>query len=98
MNTDVIISCAVTGAGDTTGKSNKVPVTPRQIADAAIEAAHAGAAVTHIGAVGPDGATMVARLRDFGVDCAHVSAVDTPTAHAIINVDPAGARQAAPQQ
>ena len=48
MNTDVIITCAVTGAGDTTGKSNKVPVTPRQIADAAIEAANAGAAVTHI--------------------------------------------------
>ncbi len=48
MNTDVIITCAVTGAGDTTGKSDKVPVTPRQIADAAIEAANAGAAVTHI--------------------------------------------------
>ncbi len=48
MNTDVIISCAVTGAGDTTGKSNKVPVTPRQIADSAIEAANAGAAITHI--------------------------------------------------
>jgi uncharacterized protein (DUF849 family) len=48
MNTNVIISCAVTGAGDTTGKSNKVPVTPRQIADSAIEAANAGAAITHI--------------------------------------------------
>jgi uncharacterized protein (DUF849 family) len=48
MNTDVIISCAVTGAGDTVGKSNKVPVTPEQIANAAIEAANAGAAVTHI--------------------------------------------------
>ncbi len=48
MNTDVIITCAVTGAGDTAGRSDKVPVTPRQIADAAIEAAHAGAAVTHI--------------------------------------------------
>ncbi|MGY8998028.1 MAG: 3-keto-5-aminohexanoate cleavage protein [Alphaproteobacteria bacterium] len=48
MNTDVIISCAVTGAGDTTGRSNKVPVTPRQIADSAIEAANAGAAITHI--------------------------------------------------
>jgi uncharacterized protein (DUF849 family) len=46
MNTDVIISCAVTGAGDTTGRSNKVPVTPRQIADSAIEAANAGAAIT----------------------------------------------------
>ena len=54
MNTDVIISCAVTGAGDTTGKSNKVPVTPRQIADAAIEAAHAGAAITHIHVRNPE--------------------------------------------
>ncbi len=48
MNTDVIITCAVTGAGDTTGKSDKVPVTPEQIADAAIEAAKAGAAVAHM--------------------------------------------------
>ncbi len=48
MNTDVIITCAVTGAGDTVSRSDKVPVTPRQIADAAIDAANAGAAVTHI--------------------------------------------------
>jgi uncharacterized protein (DUF849 family) len=45
---DVFITCAVTGAGDTTARSNKVPVTPRQIADAAIEAAQAGAAIAHI--------------------------------------------------
>ena len=42
------ITCAVTGAGDTTGRSDKVPVTPRQIADASIEAANAGAAIAHI--------------------------------------------------
>jgi uncharacterized protein (DUF849 family) len=48
MNRDVIITCAVTGAGDTVGKSPAVPVTPEQIANAAIEAAHAGAAVAHI--------------------------------------------------
>ena len=48
MNTDVIITCAVTGAGDTVSRSDKVPVTPREIADAAIEAAHAGAAVAHV--------------------------------------------------
>lgn len=48
MNRDVIITCAVTGAGDTVGKSDKVPVTPQQIADSAIEAAKAGAAVAHI--------------------------------------------------
>jgi uncharacterized protein (DUF849 family) len=45
---DVFITCAVTGAGDTTGRSDKVPITPRQIADAAIDAANAGAAIAHV--------------------------------------------------
>ena len=48
MNQDVIVTCAVTGAGDTVGKHPAIPVTPKQIADAAIEAANAGAAVVHI--------------------------------------------------
>jgi uncharacterized protein (DUF849 family) len=47
MNQNIIITCAVTGAGDTVGKNPHVPVTPRQIADAAIEAAKAGATVVH---------------------------------------------------
>jgi uncharacterized protein (DUF849 family) len=48
VNAEVFITCAVTGAGDTTGASDRVPVTPAQIAEAAIEAARAGAAVAHI--------------------------------------------------
>ena len=44
----VFITCAVTGSGDTVGKSDKVPVTPEQIADDCIAAAKAGAAVVHI--------------------------------------------------
>jgi len=48
MNFEVILTCAVTGAGDTTGRSEHVPVTPQQIADAAIEAARAGAAIAHL--------------------------------------------------
>ena len=48
MNWEVFITCAVTGAGNTTGRSDRVPVTPEQIADAAIEAARAGAAIAHI--------------------------------------------------
>jgi uncharacterized protein (DUF849 family) len=48
MNTEVIVSCAVTGAGDTAGKNPNVPVTPKEIADSAIEAAEAGAAIAHI--------------------------------------------------
>ncbi|MEU3271041.1 3-keto-5-aminohexanoate cleavage protein [Saccharomonospora sp. NPDC006951] len=48
MNSEVIITCALTGAGDTAGKSEHVPVTPEQIAASAVEAANAGAAVVHI--------------------------------------------------
>ena len=48
MNHEVFITCAVTGAGDTTGASDRVPVRPEEIAEAAIEAARAGAAVAHI--------------------------------------------------
>ena len=48
MNYEVMVTCAVTGAGDTTARHPGVPITPEQIADAAIEAAKAGAAVAHI--------------------------------------------------
>ena len=48
MSLPVIITCAVTGGGDTTGKSDKVPVTPEQIANAAIDAGKAGATICHI--------------------------------------------------
>jgi uncharacterized protein (DUF849 family) len=48
VNWEVFVTCAVTGAGDTTGRSELVPVTPAQIAEAAIGAARAGAAVAHI--------------------------------------------------
>ena len=44
----VFITCAVTGSGDTAGKSDKVPVTPEQIAADCIDAARAGAAIVHI--------------------------------------------------
>ena len=48
MNFEVVVTCAVTGAGDTVGRHPGVPVTPEQIADAAVEAARAGAAIVHI--------------------------------------------------
>ena len=47
MNYDVMLTCAVTGASDTVGKHPNIPVTPEQIANAAIDAAKAGAAVVH---------------------------------------------------
>ena len=48
MTHPVIISCALTGAGDTTAKSPHVPVTPAQIATEALAARAAGAAIVHI--------------------------------------------------
>jgi uncharacterized protein (DUF849 family) len=48
MARPVIITCAVTGGGDTTSTSPHVPVTPEAIANEAIAAAAAGAAIVHI--------------------------------------------------
>jgi uncharacterized protein (DUF849 family) len=48
MNKEVIITCALTGAGDSSLKSDKVPVTPEEIAADAVKAAKAGAAVAHV--------------------------------------------------
>ena len=47
MNREVFITCAVTGSGATQDRSPHVPRSPQQIADSAIEAARAGAAVVH---------------------------------------------------
>ncbi|MCK1478317.1 3-keto-5-aminohexanoate cleavage protein [Bradyrhizobium sp. 197] len=48
MISEVFITCALTGAGNAVERSPHVPVTPQQIAQSAIEAARAGAAVVHI--------------------------------------------------
>lgn len=48
MNPTPIITCALTGDGNTTPINPHVPITPKQIADSAIEAANAGAAIVHI--------------------------------------------------
>jgi 3-dehydrocarnitine:acetyl-CoA trimethylamine transferase len=47
MNKEVFITCAVTGSGATQDRSHHVPRSPRQIAESAIAAAKAGAAVVH---------------------------------------------------
>jgi 3-dehydrocarnitine:acetyl-CoA trimethylamine transferase len=78
MNWDVFITCPVTGVGDTTARSDRVPITPEQIAAAAIEAAQAGAAVVHIHVRDPETGKgsrdpalyrdVVQRIRDSDVD------------------------------
>jgi uncharacterized protein (DUF849 family) len=47
ISADVFITCAITGSGSTQDRSDKVPRSPKQIADSAIAAAKAGAAVVH---------------------------------------------------
>ncbi|GAA6199266.1 3-keto-5-aminohexanoate cleavage protein [Aquicoccus sp. SU-CL01552] len=47
MNREVFITCAVTGSGSTQDRSPHVPRSPAQIAESAIDAARAGAAVVH---------------------------------------------------
>jgi len=78
VNWEVFVTCAVTGVGDTVGRSDRVPVTPEQIAAAAVEAAGAGAAVVHIHVRDPEtgkGARdprlyreVVERIRGSGTD------------------------------
>lgn len=78
MNPNVIITCALTGAGDTVDKHPAIPVTPTQIAAAAVEAAKAGATVVHCHVRDPDTGKgsrdpalyreVMGRIRDFGVD------------------------------
>jgi len=50
----VIITCAITGAIHTPSMSPYLPVTPEEIADAAVEAAEAGAAIVHLHARDPN--------------------------------------------
>jgi uncharacterized protein (DUF849 family) len=49
----VIITCAITGSIHTPSMSPHLPVTPQEIADAALEAADAGAAIVHLHARNP---------------------------------------------
>jgi len=55
MNNKVIVSCAVTGSGDTASKHPNLPISPKQIAEAAIESAKAGAAIVHMHVREPSG-------------------------------------------
>ena len=48
MAAKTIVTCALTGGFDTVGKNPAVPVSPEQIAQSALDAANAGAAIVHI--------------------------------------------------
>lgn len=52
-----------------------------------VAAAQAGSTVYHIGGVGSDGAWMCEKLVELGVNVDHVERLQSPTGHAVINVD-----------
>ncbi|MBE2321098.1 3-keto-5-aminohexanoate cleavage protein [Solirubrobacter sp. CPCC 204708] len=76
MRNTVLLTCAITGGDDTAGRFPAVPVTPQQIADSAIDACKAGAAIAHIHVRNPDTGKpsielalyqeVVERIRDSG--------------------------------
>lgn len=78
MNRSVFVTCAVTGAGNTQGRSDFVPRSPREIAESAIVAAKAGAAIVHCHVREPDTGKpsrkleyyreVTNRIRDASVD------------------------------
>jgi len=78
MNREIVVTCAITGAGDTVDKHPAIPVTPEEIATAAIEASDAGASIVHIHVRDPESGEgsrdiglfrdAVTRIRDSGRD------------------------------
>jgi uncharacterized protein (DUF849 family) len=78
MNREVFITCAVTGSGSTQDRSPHVPRSPKEIADSAIEAAKAGAAIVHCHVRDPETGKprrdvslyreVTERIRDANVD------------------------------
>ena len=78
MNREVFITCAVTGSGSTQDRSPHVPRSPQQIAESAIAAAKAGAAIVHCHVRDPETGTpsrdpklyreLTDRVRDADID------------------------------
>lgn len=78
MTQEVFITCAVTGSGGTQDRSPHVPRSPKQIADSAIAAARAGAAIVHCHVRDPESGApsrkveyyreVTDRIRDAEVD------------------------------
>ena len=78
MSRPVIITCALTGGAALSGKNKAVPVSPQEIAESAVGAARAGAAIVHIHVREPETGEpsmrfelyreTVERIRDDGID------------------------------
>ncbi|HKF97989.1 MAG TPA: 3-keto-5-aminohexanoate cleavage protein, partial [Steroidobacteraceae bacterium] len=78
MNSDVIITCAITGDDTKVTKSPHCPITPEQIAASAVDAARAGASIVHIHVRDPETGAFSMATRHYRevVKCIRESGVD----------------------
>ena len=82
----VIITCAVTGSIHTPSMSPHLPVTPEEIADAAVGAAEAGAAIIHLHARNPESG-----IPDQSIDAyANILPVIKQRTGAVLNITTGG--------
>ena len=78
MHWNPFITCAITGSGASQGVHPDLPITPQQIADSAIDAAKAGAAIVHCHVRDPETGVPSRRVDLYRevVDCIRESGVD----------------------
>lgn len=78
-------------AGETLAATSMLRGLGGKGANMSVASARAAAHTIHIGAVGQDGKWAISRLMEYGVDTRHIALLpNTPTGHAIINVDDQG--------
>ena len=80
----------ITAAGETVASRSHAVFPGGKGLNQSLAAARAGAAVTHAGCVGGDGLWLREELANAGVDVSLVREVDTPSGHAVIQVNPEG--------
>ncbi|MEM7209972.1 MAG: 3-keto-5-aminohexanoate cleavage protein [Pseudomonadota bacterium] len=77
MQNEVFITCAVTGSGNTFNRHPAIPASPEQIANAAIEAAEAGAAVAHMHVRDPETGAPSRKVEYYEEVCERIRASNT---------------------
>lgn len=83
MNKNVIITCAVTGSGDTASTHPGLPKSPEEIANACIEAGNAGAAIAHLHVRDPESGAWSRKMEYYTEVVERIRASDSDV---IINV------------
>lgn len=87
INADYVYSVPrIPAPGETLDATSRHVFLGGKGANMSVAAARAGAHVSHIGAVGPDGRWAIDRLMEYGVDTRAIASVETNTAHAMIFV------------